>query len=57
VLSSELTLVPQNVIEVTEDAEAKKVLRLVDAIDEHDDVQNVFANFDVSDELLAAFEG
>jgi YebC/PmpR family DNA-binding regulatory protein len=57
VLSSELTLVPQNVIEVTDDAEAKRVLRLVDAMDEHDDVQNVFANFDVSDELLAAFEG
>ncbi len=57
VLSSELTLVPQNVIAVTDDSEAKRVLRLVDAMDEHDDVQNVFANFDVSDEVLAAFEG
>jgi YebC/PmpR family DNA-binding regulatory protein len=56
VLSAELTLVPQNLLEVTDDAEAKRVLRLVDAMDEHDDVQNVFANFDVDDEVLAAFE-
>ncbi|MDE3065424.1 MAG: YebC/PmpR family DNA-binding transcriptional regulator, partial [Acidobacteriota bacterium] len=56
VVSSELTLVPQNVLAVTDDAEAKRVLRLVDAMDEHDDVQNVFANFDVDDEVLAAFE-
>ncbi len=57
VLSAELTLVPQNVIAIEDDSEAKKVLRLVDAMDEHDDVQNVYANFDVSDEVLAAFEG
>jgi YebC/PmpR family DNA-binding regulatory protein len=57
VLSSELTLVAQNVIEITDDTEAKRVLRLVDAMDEHEDVQNVFANFDVSDEVLATFEG
>lgn len=57
VMNSELTLVPQNVIEITDDGEAKRVLRLVDAMDEHDDVQNVFANFDVSDEVLATFEG
>ena len=56
VLSAELTLVPQNVIAIEDDSEAKKVLRLVDAMDEHDDVQNVYANFDVSDEVLAAFE-
>jgi YebC/PmpR family DNA-binding regulatory protein len=57
VLSAELTLVAQNVVAVTDDTEAKRVLRLVDAMDEHDDVQNVFANFDVSDEVLANFEG
>jgi len=57
VVSAELTLVPQNVIEVTDEGEAKRVLRLVDAMDEHDDVQNVFANFDVPDEVLATYEG
>ena len=37
-----------------DDAEAaKKVLRLIDALDEHDDVQNVYANFDIPDDILA----
>lgn len=57
VLSAELTLVAQNSIEVTDEVEAKKILRLMDAIDDHDDVQNVFANFDISDEILVSFEG
>jgi YebC/PmpR family DNA-binding regulatory protein len=57
ILSADLTLVPQNVIPVEDESEAKKILRLMDAIDDHDDVQNVYANFDVSDEILAAFEG
>jgi YebC/PmpR family DNA-binding regulatory protein len=57
VLSAELTLVAQNTIPVSDEAEVKKVLRLMDALDDHDDVQNVYANFDISDKLLAAFEG
>jgi YebC/PmpR family DNA-binding regulatory protein len=57
VTSAELTLVPQNVVPVTDDVEAKKVLRLMDALDDHDDVQNVYANFDITDDLLAAYEG
>ena len=57
VLSADLTLVPQNLIEVDDESEAKKILRLMDAIDEHDDVQNVYANFDIPDEILATFEG
>src|SRR5579863_7749117 len=40
VLSAELTLVPQNSIPVDSESEAKKILRLMDAIDDHDDVQN-----------------
>ena len=55
VLTAELTLVAKNSIEVTDEGEAKKILRLMDAIDDHDDVQNVYANFDISDEILAAF--
>ncbi|MBW4029165.1 MAG: YebC/PmpR family DNA-binding transcriptional regulator [Acidobacteria bacterium] len=56
VLNADLTLIPQNLIPVDDEGEAKKVLRLMDAIDDHDDVQNVYANFDVSDEILANFE-
>jgi transcriptional/translational regulatory protein YebC/TACO1 len=35
---------------------AKQVLRLIDALDENDDVQDVYANFDMSDSLLEAME-
>ena len=55
--SADLTLVPQNTIPVTDESEAKKILRLMDAIDDHDDVQNVYANFDIADEMLAAYDG
>ena len=37
--------------------EAKKVLRLIEALDDHDDVQNVYANFDIPDAVMAAYEG
>ena len=57
VLSAELTLVPQNTIPVESESEAKRILRLMDAIDDHDDVQNVFSNFDIPDQMLSAYEG
>ena len=57
VLSAELTLVAQNTIPVETESEAKKILRLMDAIDDHDDVQNVYSNFDIPDRMLAAYEG
>ena len=57
IATADLTLVPQNLIPVEAEADVTKVLRLMDAIDDHDDVQNVYANFDISDELLANFEG
>ena len=53
----ELTLVPTSTVELTVEAEAKRVLRLIEALDDHDDVQNVYANFDIPDELMAAYHG
>ena len=50
-------MVPTTTVEVADEAEAKKVLRLLDAIDDHDDVQDVHANFDIPDEVMAAYEG
>jgi YebC/PmpR family DNA-binding regulatory protein len=52
--SSELAMVPSTTVEVSEEADAKRVLRLLEALDEHDDVQNVWSNFDIPDEVLAA---
>jgi YebC/PmpR family DNA-binding regulatory protein len=53
--TSELTMVPTTTVEVTDESEAKKVLRLIEALDDHDDVQNVFANFDIPDSVMAAY--
>jgi YebC/PmpR family DNA-binding regulatory protein len=54
--SSDLTMLPANTVPLESGEAAKKVLRLVDALDEHDDVQNVYANFDIPDDVLQAVE-
>jgi YebC/PmpR family DNA-binding regulatory protein len=43
---------PQNTVAI-DDEQGEKVLKLIDALNEHDDVQNVYANFEVSDALVA----
>jgi YebC/PmpR family DNA-binding regulatory protein len=55
--SSELAMVPTSTIEVGSESEAKKVLRLVEALEDHDDVQNVYSNFDIPDAVMAAYDG
>ncbi len=50
---ADIAWIPATSIEL-EDEPARKVLRLVDALEDLDDVQNVYANFDVSDEVLAS---
>ncbi len=53
--SAEAQFVPATQIEVDVDG-ARKVLRLIEALEDSDDVQNVFANFDASDEVMAALD-
>ena len=48
---AELTMVPTSTIKVT-GQQAKQVLSLVEALEDHDDVQNVYANFDIPDEIM-----
>jgi len=52
---AEVTFVPSMQVEVDIDG-ARKMLRLVEALEDSDDVQNVYSNFDASDEVLAAAE-
>jgi len=54
--ASELTMIPKSTIKLAKD-KAKVVLGLVEALAEHDDVQNVSANFDIPDDLLKESEG
>ncbi|MDQ3572024.1 MAG: YebC/PmpR family DNA-binding transcriptional regulator [Actinomycetota bacterium] len=56
IISWELAMEPQNVIEVSDPVEAKRLLRLMDALDEHDDVDEVHANFDIPADLLEEAE-
>jgi len=49
--SAAVTLLPENTVEVTDKEQAAKILKLMDALEDHDDVQNVYANFDIPEEL------
>lgn len=50
--NAELTRLPENTIEVTDEKTASQILKLLEKIEEHDDVQNVYSNFDISDDIL-----
>ena len=52
--SAESTMVASTTIEVSDPDEARKVLRIIDALEDNDDVQDVYGNFDISDELMEA---
>ncbi len=52
-VSAELTMVPQNTVPV-EGSQAKAVLSLLEALEDLDDVQNVYANFDIPEEVMAS---
>jgi transcriptional/translational regulatory protein YebC/TACO1 len=51
---AELQLRPQTTVPIQEEERAQKVLRLVESLEDHDDVNNVFANFDIPDRVLEA---
>lgn len=55
--TAEFTRIPENTIEVTDEATATAVMRLLTKIEEHDDVQNVYSNFDISDKLMEKIDG
>ena len=55
--SAELTMVPKTTVEVADESDAKKVLRLMDQLEDNDDVQDVYANFDIPERVLEAVAG
>ena len=50
--SSEISLIPQTTVRL-DGSQARQLLKLMDELEEHDDVQNVYANFDIPDEVMA----
>jgi YebC/PmpR family DNA-binding regulatory protein len=55
--SAELTMLPKTTVDVEDENEAKKILRLIDQLEENDDVQEVYANFDIPERVLEAVAG
>lgn len=50
--SADLVMLPNSTIDLNDENEARKVLKLIDALEDNDDVQNVWANFDIPDSIL-----
>jgi YebC/PmpR family DNA-binding regulatory protein len=50
---AEISMVPQNTVPVTDVEIARKILALMESLEDHDDVQNVYANFDIPEDIIS----
>jgi len=55
-ITAEVAMVPKSTVRVEADQEARQVVRLMEALEDHEDVQNVYANFDIPEEMMAEAE-
>jgi YebC/PmpR family DNA-binding regulatory protein len=55
--NAELTMIPKTTLEVEDESTAKKILRLIDTLEENDDVQDVYSNFDIPERVLETVAG
>jgi YebC/PmpR family DNA-binding regulatory protein len=55
--TADLTMVPKTTVEVDDEGTARKIVRLMDALEDNDDVQDVYANFDIPERVLEAVAG
>ncbi|MEQ8200018.1 MAG: YebC/PmpR family DNA-binding transcriptional regulator [Syntrophomonadaceae bacterium] len=49
---ADIIMMPNNTVDISDETLAAKVLKLIDVLEDHDDVQNVYANFNIPDEIL-----
>ena len=49
-------MIPQNSVPVSNMEQARKILAIMDEFEEHDDVQNVYANFDIPNDIIAKLQ-
>ncbi len=52
IISAEVSMVPSNTVKLEDEKQAKQMLLLMEALEENDDVQNVYANFDIPEDIL-----
>ena len=57
IADAEVTQIPDNTVELTTADEGRKIIKLLDALEDHDDVQNVAANYTLTDEAAAELAG
>jgi YebC/PmpR family DNA-binding regulatory protein len=55
--AAELTMIPKTTVAVEDESDAKKILRLIDQLEDSDDVQDVYANFDIPERVLESVVG
>ncbi len=51
-IDASLSMIPKNTVDVTDEKVAKSLLKLLECLEDHDDVQNVHANFDIDESLM-----
>jgi YebC/PmpR family DNA-binding regulatory protein len=51
-LDASISMMPQNTVEVVDEKIARSLMKLMESLEDHDDVQNVYANFDIDDDLM-----
>lgn len=54
IISAKITMVPKTTVPVEDEATANTLLKLIEALDDHDDVQQVYANFDIPERIMEA---
>jgi YebC/PmpR family DNA-binding regulatory protein len=52
VIDPQITMLPANTVEITDADQAKSLIKLIDALEDNDDVQAVYANYDIADEIM-----
>ena len=55
-VEAEITMLPETTIEITDADQAQKVLNLIEALEDNDDIQNVYHNAEIPDEIMEALE-
>lgn len=56
ILESSISRIPQNTVAITDEHDARKILKMIDLLEDHDDVSAVFSNYEISDELREKVE-
>jgi transcriptional/translational regulatory protein YebC/TACO1 len=53
-IEAAVSMMPKTTVDITEEKPARQIVKLLESLEDHDDVQNVYANFDIPDEIMEA---